>query len=193
MFGLFPTNVFKGIEGYAKHAERRQVPADGRRNADPLRARQAGQRLPDPHMELGRGPERIRHADGRLPEEEGREEGGDADAERCVRPRRRRHLSRGLQVGRHRALRELLRAGHQGLLGRALEDRRRQARLPVPGLHRLRALRHRPAGHPARPHEVLAGARLARPGAEEQGLHRRLCRLHPEVLRGGAELRRSRR
>ena len=41
----------------------------------------------------------------------------------------------------------------------------------------------------ARPDQVLAGARLARAGAQEQGLHRRLRRLHPEVLRGGAEHR----
>ena len=61
VFGPFLTNVFNGVEPYAA-AVQRQVPHDGRSHPHPRRRGHAGQRVPDAHVELGRGRERLRRA-----------------------------------------------------------------------------------------------------------------------------------
>ncbi len=139
VFGPFLTNVFKGIEGYAKQHDGQFLLMGGATQI---------------HYELGKpgndylmrtwnwdaGPSGFGTLMVEYLRTERREEGGDADAERRVRPRRRRHLPGSIQGSGNRIPGELVRARYQGLLGGTRKDQCRQARLPVPRVHRRRVV-----------------------------------------------------
>ena len=188
VFGPFLSNVFITIFPYAKQFNGKFLMIGGGTRIHDYR-RATRQRVPHPHLELGRRAEGFRREDGRLSDQDGApQEGSDAVPERFRRQGTWRHLRADLQGPRHRDHDGIFRARHQGFLAGAGQDRRIPPGLSVPGLFRRGAIRHRAAIDRGQLfQEILPGARVHRTGPEEQGRPGRLHRLCAKGFRGGRE------